>query len=126
MHPVDKNGKDDRLVLHWKKTTGGKADHHNTEKFHIPDNSRISGRFDRSRRRWLPIVPRSSKCVLMLKDPETGKLQKTVSPDFKGKLSQRGNHKFSIVIHKAGTYYLYIQWGSLVEELEVMVTGRRE
>lgn len=121
MCPIDSNSKDYRVLLKWKKTTGGKKGHHNTEKLDILANSRISGRFDRKRRRLLPVVPRSSKCVLMLKDAETGKLQKTVSPDFKGKLSKRGNHKFSIVIHKAGTYYLDIQWGSLAEELEVTV-----
>jgi hypothetical protein len=119
MCPIDSNGKDYRVVLKWKEKTGGKNGHYSTEKFYLPANSRISGRFDRKRRRWLPLVPRSSKGVLLLKDPETGKVQKTVSPDFKGKLSKRGNYKFSIVIHKEGTYYLYIQWGSLVEEIEL-------
>jgi hypothetical protein len=110
-----------KIVLEWKKSTGQKRGHHNTEKFTIPGNSHIEVRIDRRGKRWLPIKLRSSKCTIKLKDPETGELQENVSPDFKGKLSTHGNRNFSIIIHKRGTYYLYVRWGSLITELEIRV-----
>ncbi|MHB9070228.1 MAG: hypothetical protein ACYC54_07645 [Sedimentisphaerales bacterium] len=128
MYPADNKDKDQRIVFKWSKITEGKDGHHNTEKFYLPANSRISGRIRRRSWRILPIVPRSGKFMLMLKDPETGKRQKNVSPDFDGKLSkrERGTYEFSIVIHEAGTYYLYIQWGSLIQELNVEVIAPPE
>jgi len=97
-----------------------------TEKFTIPDNSYIYWTCFKKRFRLLPIIPRSSAVKIYLLDPETRRVQKKSMPSNNGKIVIRRNNEGSAVIHRGGTYYLNIRWGSWVKKFVVRVDdGRR-
>ena len=107
-----------RLVVEVKEEPHGNGGC-TTEKFTIADNSHISWTTFKRKIRIIPIIPRSSALVIYLRDSETGKVQKKSMPSHNGKIVVRKNNTGSAVIHRGGTYYLDIRWGSLVRRLEV-------
>jgi len=122
MCAIERPGKDYRIVVEVKREPHRRG-RYATEKFTIPDNSRISWTTFK-KRRIIPIIPRSSALVIYLRNPETHKVQKKSMPIHKGKIKVRKNKSSSAVIHRGGTYYLDIRWGSLVRQFEVRVEER--
>lgn len=94
-----------------------------TKKFTIPDNSYIYWTCFR-KGPWL--LPRSSAVKIYLLDPETRKVQKKSMPSNNGKIVMRKNNEGSAVIHKGGTYYLNIRWGSRVKKFVVRVDDGKQ
>jgi hypothetical protein len=121
MSPIENPNQSYRTVLQITEKPSGSGIH-SSEKFTVRDNSSISWVVLRRGRRILPIVPRSAKMIIELREADRKRPVKNVMPDYrKGKIKLHGNTKGHTVIHETGTFYLHIKWGSLVREWEVKV-----
>ena len=120
-----------RIVLQTSMETNCESGRHVTEKFRVPDNSRLCCRVRKRRTRLLPLnIFRSAYFEAALRDAATDKVARDAMKEGRGTLFVRGRSTFiffgrtaerEMVIQNGGEYYLDVRWKSLIESWDVKV-----